>query len=117
MVAGDDTSVLGTCDSDDVSLPLNFTSHAATSRMFGNAPADVMDTLRTEGVTYNHHDYCVTKETFEKNSLLNEFFNVLSYNEDPKGTTFISSIEGKKCKVIFQATAPQNPLRGNTEQI
>jgi len=107
MVAGDDTSVLGTCDSDDVSLPLNFTSHAATSRMFGKAPADVMDTLRTEGVTYNHHDYCVTKETFERNSRLNEFFNVLSYNEDPKGTTFISSIEAKRYPIFATQWHPE----------
>jgi len=107
MVAGDDTSVLGHCDSDDVSLPLNFTSHAATSSMFGDAPVDVMNTLRTEGVTYNHHDYCVTRETFEQNTRLNEFFNVLSYNEDPRGTTFISSIEAKKYPIFATQWHPE----------
>lgn len=80
----------------DSSLPLEFTKDARRSRLFSNAPREIMKILENEAVTYNAHYNCVTIETYRKSHHLNSFFKLLSTNKDGTGKRFISTIEGKK---------------------
>lgn len=52
-------------DSEDVSLALNFTPAAASSRLFGSIPKDVFAILGTEPVTTNLHHDGVTPDAYE----------------------------------------------------
>ena len=94
LAAGNDESVLGKSDSDDVSLPLDFTADALGSKMFSGASMEVMLSLQKENLTYNHHKRCLTYDSYRQNEGLSEFFKVLSTNTDPNGVTFVSSAEG-----------------------
>jgi len=95
-------SVLTQYDSWDYSWPLDFTPASKTSRMFGNAPANVYNILSTENVTMNWHHWGVSPDMYKVDSKLADFYDVLSLNTDVNGKVFISSIEGKN--IPFYAT-------------
>ena len=82
----------------DITIPLNFTSEAPSSRMLTEASKELMEKLSTEGLTYNFHYNCVTPETFSKKPKLKDTYRVLSYNNDVNGKTFVSTIEGKSSR-------------------
>lgn len=54
------------CSSTNQALPLVFKSDFKTSRLFKNAPENVVKTLETEAVTANFHQYCVTEKVKKK---------------------------------------------------
>ncbi|KAH9518521.1 hypothetical protein Btru_017043 [Bulinus truncatus] len=74
-------NLLKRTDSNNASWPLNFTSDAQNSRMFGSAPKEILTILATQ-------------PDFES-SQLSKFFTKLSTNSDRQGTEFISSVEAK----------------------
>ncbi|XP_008214312.2 chitobiosyldiphosphodolichol beta-mannosyltransferase isoform X2 [Nasonia vitripennis] len=80
------------CSSHNQALPLEFTSDFRDSRLFGKAPSDVIQILRSENVTGNYHRYCVTQEGLAKANLTNKF-RVMSVNHDWNGQEFISTLE------------------------
>jgi gamma-glutamyl hydrolase len=82
----------GQMDAYNYSIPLDFTSEAADSRLFGSAPKDIMDILAKQNVTMNNHHYGIWTDHFKTTSL-NSFFKVLSTNDDRKGANFVSTIE------------------------
>ncbi|EGD76129.1 gamma-glutamyl hydrolase [Salpingoeca rosetta] len=89
-------SVLGHhFDSEDLPLPLNFTSHISTSKIFKSARPELITALRNQPLTMNNHEGGVTPITFANNANLTSFFNVISTNVDRKGNPFVSTIEGK----------------------
>ncbi|XP_059142732.1 gamma-glutamyl hydrolase-like [Physella acuta] len=88
-------NLLKLTDSRNATWPLKFSSDVKGSRMFKNAPPELMKILSTEPVTQNQHKYSILIHDFE-NSSLSEFFTKLSTNTDRKGIEFISSVEGKK---------------------
>ena len=79
----------------DITLPLNFSRDAKSSRMLSDASADLIGKLSREGLTYNYHHYCLTPKTFSESESLQDTYKVLSYNNDEDGKTFISTIEGE----------------------
>ncbi|KAL5292057.1 GGH.2 family protein [Megaselia abdita] len=83
------------CASSSQSLPLEFTAGYETSRLFKNAPANVINILKNEDVTPNFHMYCATVDGLA-NSGLNNSWKVLSVNHDWNGLEFISTIEHVK---------------------
>eukprot|EP00795_Rhopilema_esculentum_P017439 gene17439-9042_t len=88
--------VVSSSNAIDLTLPLNFSDAAKGSRMFKEASNELMNILSTEGVTYNYHYNCVTPETFSEAEKLKDCYNLLSYNVDVNGKTFVSTIEGKE---------------------
>ncbi|XP_066593668.1 chitobiosyldiphosphodolichol beta-mannosyltransferase isoform X2 [Prorops nasuta] len=76
------------CHNNDV-VPLKFKKDYKLSRMFNKAPDDVINILKNENVTANHHRLCFTSlENFPN-------FRILSWNLDSNRTTYISSMEHK----------------------
>ncbi len=66
LAAGVDVLEHNAFDSEDISLALNFTAAAPSSRLFGpnGVPAAVVDILATQSVTANLHHDGVTPSTF-----------------------------------------------------
>ena len=58
-------------------------------------PDKIHNILATSDVTVNFHRMCVTPTTFESNTLLNNYWNVISTNHDDNGTEFVSLFESK----------------------
>jgi gamma-glutamyl hydrolase len=103
--------ILSAFDSENLTLPLNFTASAPHSRMFGAAPASVYASLAGAPVTFNAHAYGVKPTAYQANSPLGTFFNVLSLNNDRVGHTFVSSIEARDPAVEIYAIQwhPEKP--------
>eukprot|EP01138_Halocafeteria_seosinensis_P013874 gb/GECG01014167.1/.p1 GENE.gb/GECG01014167.1/~~gb/GECG01014167.1/.p1 ORF type:complete len:341 (+),score=28.45 gb/GECG01014167.1/:1-1023(+) len=97
-------------DSEDYSIPLMLTTGASSSRIFGQAPRDVMNILATENVTANLHHSGVTPETFKTNDNLRDFYNVLSTNMDRKNRAFVSTIEAKNYPIHGTQWHPERPI-------
>lgn len=67
---------------------------AKSSRLFGNAPQDVLNTLANSASTANVHEQCLTEANFTR-SPLTEFYEITTTSQDDNGLTFVSSIEAK----------------------
>jgi len=98
ILAADDPSILHeyAYDSYNISLALNLTPDATSSRILGpSCPSDVFTTLTVENSTMNLHHDGVPVETYYQNKKLNAMFKLLSTNVDRKGSSFGSTIEGR----------------------
>jgi len=75
---------------------LDFTPEYQQSRLFGNAPKEIIDIFANPNnpVTMNNHMWGVSPEDFSRNANLTNFYRVLSYNLDRQNKKFISTIEG-----------------------
>ncbi|XP_029916659.1 gamma-glutamyl hydrolase [Myripristis murdjan] len=94
LVAGE--SLMTNTTAENISLPLNLTEEAYSSRMFQDFPTEVMRALTQEPLTANFHNYGVLVKTFQENEKLQKFFSILSTNIAENGAHFVSTIEGKK---------------------
>ncbi|XP_018373860.1 PREDICTED: gamma-glutamyl hydrolase A-like [Trachymyrmex cornetzi] len=83
------------CSSSNQRLPLQFTRDFRESKLFKNAPQNVLRVLAEQNVTANYHHFCVTKEDLRRVHLTNEF-HVLSLNHDKNGLEFISILEHRQ---------------------
>ena len=91
----------GGYSAENVSLPLNFTAAAWTSRLWGTAPPDVIHTLANQAVTMNLHEFGIEPSAFNATPPLSSRFSILSTNLDLNGREFVSSTEGKDGLPIF----------------
>ncbi|XP_030057823.1 gamma-glutamyl hydrolase [Microcaecilia unicolor] len=80
---------------ENVSLPLNLTEDAVSSRMFSDFPPDLLKAMSQEKLTANFHHYGIGTQVFKANDKLRKFYSVLSTNTDSLGKEFVSTIEGK----------------------
>ncbi|KAI4470280.1 protease family c26 gamma-glutamyl hydrolase [Holotrichia oblita] len=83
------------CSATKISMPLEFKADFRTSKLFSNAPDDIVEDLTNLDITYNSHNYCLTEETFEENNLLNDW-QIISTNKDVNDFEFISVFESKR---------------------
>ena len=88
--------LMGNFDSFNYSIPLNFTDEAEESKLFRDAPRDVMNILSAQKVTFNSHHEGIYPHHFVRTDELNSFYRILSTNVDRKGRPFVSTIESKK---------------------
>ena len=99
-------------DSEDLPLPLNFSSGAADSaRMLDGMPATLLRALSTEALTQNEHKCGVPTGVYGGgvggNARLASFFDVVATNVDRKGKPFVSMVEGKKYPVYGMQAHPE----------
>ncbi|XP_057315894.1 gamma-glutamyl hydrolase B-like isoform X2 [Hydractinia symbiolongicarpus] len=88
-------AVLSPFAADDISIPLNFTENAASSRLFKDVPPNIYKAMETEKVTYNHHSYGISPNAYNKYPALSRFFKILSTNYDLVGKEFVSMVEAR----------------------
>ena len=112
IITSQNSSLMGNISfaSDNVSLPLDFTPDAKTSRMFGQAPIDVIQNFATQNVTDNEHHNGVTPQEFIENPSLPAFYSVLSTNKDLNGVEFISTMEGRNYPIYGVQWHPERTL-------
>jgi gamma-glutamyl hydrolase len=114
LVSQDPAVVLSNAfDSDNgLMLPLDMTSASKKSRLFGTLGSispPILNWFETKDVTTNLHHDGVLPDSFHSNERLSSFFNVLSTNQDRKGKTFVSTIEGKKYPIYGVQWHPERP--------
>jgi len=97
ILAADNVSVLllNAYESENLPLPLIFTSVAKSSRLIGNIPGDLFLALSSQNITINLHHDGVPPEYYQNNPKLSSFFDLLSWNYDRKNKPFGSLIESK----------------------
>ena len=118
-LAADNKEIRSDCKSHKVSLPLEFKDGFQESRLFGQCPAEVVEILRTKGVTPNFHSYCITEKNMTAFGL-DEEWRVMSLNDDQSDppVRFISTMEHRKYpfygvqfhpeKVLYEFVENQN---------
>jgi len=96
VLAADDSGVVVPgFDSEDISWSLDISPDSFKSRLFSGLPSEIVKFLATENVTMNFHHDGVTPETFNSNTKLSGFYDLLSTNSDRKGRVFVSTMEAK----------------------
>jgi gamma-glutamyl hydrolase len=91
--SGNDSILDSVFDSENYSIPLDFTAAVSQSRLFSHAPPEVVKTLATENVTMNNHMAGIAVDHFYATPELSTFYNVLSTNTDRAGWEFVSTVE------------------------
>mgnify|MGYP002631418548 CR=1 FL=1 len=114
LASADDKILVNGLDSENLTLPLNLTDSAATSRVLGPAskmpvpfespPLSVLDALETLPITMNNHHSGVTPAGFAGNDALSKSLKVLATNFDRKGREF-----GKLRHAPTRANGPRSP--------
>jgi gamma-glutamyl hydrolase len=87
--------IRGDCQSKDVSLPLEFVADYQESKLFSDAPAPLLENLKTKNITYNYHRYCLFESDLKKYNILNDW-RIISTNKDVNGIEFVSTMEHLK---------------------
>ncbi|XP_002166220.1 gamma-glutamyl hydrolase A [Hydra vulgaris] len=83
-------------DSENLTIPLNFTQMAYKSRLFKDMSKELMQSLLFDNITLNMHKMGVSIKTFQNNEKLKKMFQILSTNLDRDGREFVSTVEGIK---------------------
>ncbi|XP_053323205.1 gamma-glutamyl hydrolase [Spea bombifrons] len=79
-------------NTEDISLPLNFSPDALKSKLFSNIPTELYNVLSKKPVTANFHHWSLSMKNFTANERLKKFYNVLTTNTDGV-VEFISTFE------------------------
>jgi len=97
LVLAVEENILDDCSgTSNVALPLVFYDGVERSRLFSNAPKDVIEALEQQDITANYHKKCLWVKTFFNNSAIKDFYNILATNVDSFEKWFISAIEAKR---------------------
>jgi len=97
-------------DSEDYAIPLNYTKSMPDSRLFKQMigmSKEVVDALGRENITINMHSSGVLAQEWESNAAIADFYTLIASNNDRKGRTFASVIEGKKYPVYGTQFHPE----------
>lgn len=115
MAATGDTNILDPSDGTqmdgyNISLSLDFTPSAASSKLLSRAPRGIYDILATQNVTMNNHHYGIFTQHFQETEALTSFFDVLSTNKDRQGVEYISTMEAFKYPIFATQWHPEKNL-------
>jgi gamma-glutamyl hydrolase len=98
--AGADSSVLtGGFDSENLTLAVDWTAAATTSRVFSSV--DVRNRYASGAIAMNAHTQGITPANFAASKLLSSTFTVTSTQVDRAGQEFVASQEGQNGLPIF----------------
>ncbi|XP_029447239.1 gamma-glutamyl hydrolase isoform X2 [Rhinatrema bivittatum] len=90
-----DELLLTVTNTEDIALPLNFTTPPEESKIFRNFPKDLLHALTLEPLTSNFHTWSLSMQNFTENKKLKNFYKVLTTNRDGQ-LEFISTMEARK---------------------
>ncbi|XP_045495981.1 gamma-glutamyl hydrolase-like [Colias croceus] len=76
-------------------LPLVFASDFRSSKMFRDAPEDMIHILANENVTINYHQYCILDSNLKAYNLINDW-RPTSYSYDDNHIKFIATYEHRR---------------------
>lgn len=97
--------VLSDYDAYNIELPLEMTAAASTSKLFGNASAEIVSLFTEANYTTNWHHYGVSPANFTK--YLASDMVILSTNVDKGGLRFISTMEHKSLPIYATQWHPE----------
>ncbi|XP_068234751.1 gamma-glutamyl hydrolase-like isoform X2 [Palaemon carinicauda] len=103
------TRPLVSCKAQSRADPLYMRLGWQDSQLFGEAPDDVIQTLRTSNSTSNFHKFCVLEETFYELGL-NESYNILSTSYDDNALEYISTVEHQSLPIYGFQWHPEKNL-------
>lgn len=111
-------NVTTSVDAEDYSIPLNFSLGYGSSRLFGSAPEQIISYLKTLDITYNHHQFCISSDTYNSNEKLHKFYKRLSTNRDKEGKKeFVSTAEAYDYPFFAAQWHPEkNPFEWTLEE-
>eukprot|EP01132_Coremiostelium_polycephalum_P001921 gene1921-2356_t len=109
ILASGNYNLLTQFNSQNYTVPLNFTTEAYSSKMFSMATPEIMNSLATLPITMNNHNWGVSPQDFVTSKLTN-FYTILSYNNDRNGKTFVSTIEAINYPIYGAQWHPEKPL-------
>jgi len=110
ILTSNNYSILTQFNSENYTIPLNFTKDAPRSRMFTNISIDLYNAMADQPITMNNHMYGVSPANWMQNTQLNSFYTFLSQDNDRNGKTFISTMEGNLYPVYGSQWHPEKPL-------
>jgi len=110
LMTSRNSSLLGWVDAENISMPLNFVPGFRNSRLFNQAPDDIVNILGSQSVTLNNHMRCVTPGDYNLNPALGQFYSILSTNFDRKNVSFVSTVEGKNYPVYAIQWHAEKPI-------
>ena len=79
-------------DSEDLSLPLEFTPYGATQSAIFDPE---MQELLSKPISYHHHEAGMVPDVFAADPAVSEMFEITSLNHDRGGKVFVSSMEAR----------------------
>lgn len=91
-------------DAENLTLPLNYTTHAKGSILLGSMPSEVYEALGSLPITMNNHEGGIRPDAFAKTPGLADRFYPLATNVDRGGRPFVSVIEGSKAGLPIYGT-------------
>jgi gamma-glutamyl hydrolase len=96
LEGGDDVLVAPPFNSENVSLALDMTGEAPTSKLFSNLAPPLFDYLQSkDSPAFNNHHAGVFTDTFHSSELLSNFYTLLSSSTDLDNQDFVSTVESK----------------------
>ncbi|RYY33301.1 hypothetical protein EON62_04365 [archaeon] len=102
LAANADISVLsGPFDSENYTIPLDFTPVAPKTRMVQGLSANAVNIFATQPVTMNNHQQGVAPATFQNTPGLGNRFTLIATNVDRAGKPFVSAMEGNNGLPIY----------------
>lgn len=94
-LAAGSKDILTNCKAENVALPLEFKPDHKSSKLFGDAPKDILDILESQNVTANFHHFCVTEANMTSSGLEGDW-RVTAVSKDTQGLEFVSSFEHRQ---------------------
>jgi gamma-glutamyl-gamma-aminobutyrate hydrolase PuuD len=91
-LANGSKDILTNCKAENVALPLKLKPDYNSSKLFGDAPKDILDILVLQNVTANFHHFCVTEANITSSGLDRDW-RVTAVSKDTEGLEFVSSFE------------------------
>ena len=82
-------------DAVNLSLPIKWKSKVKHSRMFGHAPAGLVNIAGRQPIGFFHSHHVIPYTSFTNETRLKKKVRALSTNVDRNGTEFVSTFEGK----------------------
>ncbi|XP_046390527.1 gamma-glutamyl hydrolase-like isoform X2 [Ischnura elegans] len=86
--------ILTDCSANNEALPLKFSDGYQESKLFQNAPEEILSLLQTKPITANFHHFCLTEKNFVSSGL-GEQYNMMSLSTDYSNESFVSAMESK----------------------
>ncbi len=106
IAGGGEDAVLSNYDAEDISLALDLTDAADSSRLFGSAGDSILSALSNANITTNWHMYGVSPETFDS-AVSPSGLVSLSTNVDKQGKTFVSTLEHSSAPIYATQWHPE----------